>query len=106
MIIKNRKAYYDYEVIKTFTAGVMLEGYEVKPIKSGNCTIGEAHCYFKGEELFIKNITISESVGGEINREKKLLLNRKELTELSNKVTQKGLTISHLSCSLVGHWLR
>ena len=93
MIVKNRKAYYDYEVIKSFTAGIMLEGFEVKPIKEGNVSIGEGHCYFKGNELFVTNLTITESKRGTTNTPKKLLLNKKELNELSEKVAQKGLTI-------------
>jgi SsrA-binding protein len=71
----------------------MLEGYEVKPIKAGNVSIGEGHCYFKGNELFLTNLTVTESKRGTTNTPKKLLLNRKELNELSDKVAQKGLTI-------------
>lgn len=92
MQIKNKKAYYNYEVLETFTAGIMLLGPEVKSIKGGKCSIGEAHCYFKDGELFVKNLTITDS-GETIDRPKKLLLKKKELNELSEKVAQKGLTI-------------
>ena len=92
-LTKNRRAYYDYEVVKSFTAGIVLDGFEVKPIKEGKVSIGEAHCYFKGNELFVNNMTITESKHGTTNTPKKLLLNKKELIELSEKVAQKGLTI-------------
>ena len=93
MQIKNKKAYYNYEVLETFTAGIMLLGPEVKSIKGGKCSIGESHCYFKDEELYVKNLTITESIGDTTDRPKKLLLRKKELKELSEKVAQKGLTI-------------
>ena len=58
--IKNRKAKFDYEWLETFTAGMQLQGTEVKSIRMGKASIAEAYCYFAGEELFVKNMTISE----------------------------------------------
>ena len=92
-LTKNRKAYYNYEVKETFTAGIMLKGPEVKPIKEGKVSIGESHCYFSDGELYIKNITITEASGEITNTPKKLLLKRKELNKLQEEVAQKGLTI-------------
>jgi SsrA-binding protein len=92
-IVTNKKAKFEYELIETLTAGIMLQGYEIKPIKNAKCNLTEGHCYFQDGELFIKNLSISESVDGDINRPKKLLLNRKELDKLVTNVAQKGLTI-------------
>lgn len=92
-LVKNRKGKYEYEMLEHYTAGIMLQGYEVKPIKEAKCNITESHCYFQDGELFIKNLTLSESVDGKIDRPKKLLLNRQELDKLVTKVEQKGLTI-------------
>ncbi|MDB3857719.1 SsrA-binding protein, partial [Schleiferiaceae bacterium] len=82
--IKNRKAKFDYEWLETYTAGMQLQGTEVKSIRMGKASIAEAYCYFAGEELFVKNMTISEWSHGNIFnheplRERKLLLAKREL---------------------------
>ena len=96
--IKNRKASHEYEFIDKFVAGIVLTGTEIKSIRNSQVTMSDAHCVFIGDELWIKNLHISEySNGGYVNhepkRERKLLLNRQELEKINGKVTTKGMTI-------------
>jgi SsrA-binding protein len=96
--IKNRRASFDYEFLETFTAGIVLEGTEVKAIREGKAGLSDAYCIFINEELWVKNMYVSEySLGTYANhyprRDRKLLLNRKELVKLQRKVKEKGLTI-------------
>jgi SsrA-binding protein len=96
--IKNRKASHEYEFIDKFVAGVVLKGTEIKSIRNSQVTMSDAHCVFIKNELWIKNLHISEySNGGYVNhepkRERKLLLNRQELEKINGKVTTKGMTI-------------
>lgn len=96
--IKNKKAYFEYYVLDEFTAGMVLQGTEIKSIRAGKASIAEAYCAFAGNELFIKNMNIAEYDYGTYNnhdpkRERKLLLNRRELKKLLNKIKESGLTI-------------
>ena len=96
--IKNRKASHEYEFIDKFVAGIVLTGTEIKSIRNSQVTMSDAHCVFIENELWIKNLHISEySNGGYVNhepkRERKLLLNRQELEKINGKVTTKGMTI-------------
>ena len=96
--IKNRKASHEYEFIDKFVAGIVLTGTEIKSIRNSQVTMSDAHCVFIENELWIKNLHISEySNGGYVNhepkRERKLLLNRQELEKINRKVTTKGMTI-------------
>lgn len=96
--IKNRKAYFDYEILDKYVAGIVLCGTEVKSIRLGKAGITEAFCYFHDHELFVKGLRISEYEnrgysGHEPLRERKLLLKRKELSKLEREVTASGKTI-------------
>lgn len=96
MVIKNKKASFNYEFIQQFTAGIILLGTEIKPLRHGNASIKEAYCFFKKNELFIKGMYIGEHNIGEKHdtiRDRKLLLNKKELVSLQKELTIKGLTI-------------
>lgn len=93
--ITNRRAKYEYHFIDEYQVGIVLMGSEVKTIKIGKVSIVDSFCYFKGDELFIKNFNVTEmstSYTHEPNREKKLLLKKKELKKLKSDLT-KGLTI-------------
>jgi len=95
--IKNKKAYFQYEIIEKFTAGVELLGTEIKSIRLGKASLVDAYCQFIENELFLK-MNISEyKYGGhynhEPNRQRKLLLTRKELKRLERKVQTAGMTI-------------
>jgi len=96
--IKNRRASFDYEFIETFQAGIVLTGTEIKSIRAGKASLVESYCYFVGNELFVKNMHIAEYWWGswgqhDPRRDRKLLLNRKELVKLRRAVKEKGLTI-------------
>jgi SsrA-binding protein len=96
--IKNRKVTFEYELIEKWIAGIKLSGTEIKSIRSGKVNLTESYCQFYGGELFVKNMHISEYDFGTCNnhearRDRKLLLNRKELTKLEKKVKESGLTI-------------
>lgn len=96
--IKNRKARYEYEILDTYIAGMVLAGTEIKAIRLGKATIRESFCEFSNNELFIVNMNIQEySHATHFNhppaRSRKLLLNRRELKKLQKEVHQGGLTI-------------
>ena len=93
--INNRKARFDYEFIRTLTAGMQLMGSEVKSIKDSRVSFVDSYCYFKDKELFLKNLNvtpISATYTHEPARERKLLLNRRELKKLESDM-DKGMTI-------------
>lgn len=99
--IKNKKAYFQYEIIEKLIAGIQLLGTEIKSIRMGKASLTDAYCQFHDRELFIK-MTISEyKFGGhynhEPNRERKLLLTKRELKKLERKVQTSGMTIVPLS---------
>ena len=96
--IKNRKASHEYEFIDKYVAGIALKGTEIKSIRNSQVNMSDSYCVFIEEELWIKNLHISEYVnGGYINhepkRERKLLLKRTELEKIHGKVKTKGFTI-------------
>lgn len=96
--IKNRKVTFEYELIERFVAGIILLGTEIKSIRGGKVNLTESYCQFYQGELYVKNMHISEYDLGTCNnhdarRDRKLLLNRKELAKLEKKVKESGLTI-------------
>jgi len=96
--IKNKKAYHDYELLEKFTAGIQLQGTEIKSIRLGKVSLIESYCVFHKNELYVRGLQIAEYKWGSYNnhepgRERKLLLNRKELNKLERKVKESGLTI-------------
>jgi SsrA-binding protein len=103
LITKNRKAYFDYFIITKFTAGIKLTGSEVKSIRNNNVNLNEAYCYVKNNEVFVKNMHISEfNHGGKHSnheplRERKLLLNKKEIFYIDESVKRLRYTIMPLA---------
>lgn len=96
--VKNRKASFEYELIERFVAGMKLVGTEIKSIRGGKVNLSDSYCQFINNELYVKNLHISEYEMGTCNnhiakRDRKLLLNRKELQKLDKKVRESGLTI-------------
>jgi SsrA-binding protein len=96
--IKNKRAVFDYEVIDTYTAGIVLTGTEIKSIRIGKAGLTDTFCFFSQRELWVKNMYIAEYFYGSYNnhtvrRDRKLLLNRKELRKLERAVKETGLTI-------------
>ncbi len=102
----NKKAKFEYSIIESYLAGIELFGSEVKSIRGGNANLEESYCIIENGEIFVKNMYISEhNVGGKANnhqplRNKKLLLKKREIFMLDNKVKQKGLTLIPLTLVL------
>ena len=85
--IKNKRATFDYELVDTYTAGIVLTGTEIKSIRLGKASLVDTFCYFANGELWVKNMHIAEYFYGSYNnhnarRERKLLLTKKELDKL------------------------
>ena len=106
-ITSNKKGFFEYKILDKYTAGIQLKGSEVKSIKNGKVSISEAYCYIdENKEIFLKNCFISpHKEGGKHNnhqplRDRKLLMNKKEIIKLKEKVSEKGLTIIPLAVSL------
>ena len=96
--IKNKKAYFEYEFLDKFIAGIILTGTEIKSIRAGKANLSDAWCFFSKEELWVKNLNISAYERGthynhEPLRERKLLLNKKEISKLHGKIKERGFTI-------------
>lgn len=96
--IKNRKASFEYHILNTYTAGLSLLGTEIKSIRNNKANISDAYCTFVDEELYVKNLHISEYANGGYNnhepkRDRKLLLNKIEINKLLVKVKEKGNSI-------------
>ena len=96
--IKNRRATFEYELIERFVAGMMLVGTEIKSIRSGKVNLTDSYCQFINGALYVKSLHIAEYEMGTCNnhiatRDRKLLLNKKELIKLDKKVKESGLTI-------------
>jgi SsrA-binding protein len=91
MKIENKKTRFEYTFLETYEAGIVLTGMEVKSIRLGNVSLTDTYCYFKDDELFVKNISISLA-NGEPKRERKLLLKKSQLRKLKSKLIN-GLTI-------------
>ena len=112
MDIKNKKAYFEYEILEKFVAGMQLMGSEVKSIREGKANIQESFCYFKKNELWILGLHVSEyeqaaHYGHKALRERKLLLTKRELKKLQDKTKEKGLTIVALKLFLSGRgWVK
>jgi len=96
--IKNKRASFDYAFIDTFTAGIVLTGTEIKSIRQGKASLVDTYCYFSNGELWVKNMNISLYLQGSYNnhterRERKLLLNKRELRSLEADSKAPGYTI-------------
>ncbi len=96
--IKNRRATFDYEIIETFTAGIVLTGTEIKSIRQGKCGLTDTYCMVINGEVWVKNMYIAEYSYGSYNnhtthRDRKLLLNRKEIRRIAKENLLPGFSI-------------
>ena len=96
--IRNRSAYHDYFIEEKYDAGMVLVGTEVKSIREGKLSFADSFCIFFKGELWVRNLHIAEYRFGTTNNhlavhDRKLLLNRRELRKLENKLKDKGYTI-------------
>ena len=88
--IRNKKAFHDYEILEKYVAGLQLLGTEIKSIRMGKVSLGEAYCHFEGKELYVRGMQISDYAWGSFNkhepgRDRKLLLTQHELKKLKRK---------------------
>jgi SsrA-binding protein len=99
VLIQNRDIYRSYEILERFTAGIELYGFEAKAIFSGKGSLKGSYVSYKGKELFLKNFYLppyqEKNTPKDYNplRDRKLLLHRKEINYLLNKIKQPSLTI-------------
>lgn len=96
--IRNKRATFDYEILEEYVAGVVLVGTEIKSLRMGKASMVDTYCYFERGELWIKGMNIAEYSWGTCNnhipkRDRKLLLNRKELVKLQRSLQDRGLTV-------------
>ena len=98
MEILNRKVNFDYEIIDTFEAGIVLTGTEIKSIRLGKCNLKDSYAIIKNNEMFILNMHISQyEQGNRFNhdetRTRKLLMHKKEILKLRDKLEIEGFTL-------------
>jgi len=98
MEVQNRKARYEYEILETFEAGLVLKGTEIKSIREGKANIKDSYGIIKNNEAYILNMHISPYEQGNIfnheeTRTRKLLLHKKEILKIRDKVTLEGVTL-------------
>ena len=96
--IKNRRATFDYAISETFTAGIVLTGTEIKSLRQGKPSLVDTFCYVAANGVWIKNMYIAEYFYGSYNnhmerRDRKLLLNKKEIDRLAKAGKETGMTI-------------
>ena len=96
--IRNKRATFDYEILEEYIAGIVLVGTEIKSLRLGKASLVDSYCYFERGELWIRNVNIAEYTWGTCNnhvpkRDRKLLLNRKELNKLQRSLQDRGLTV-------------
>lgn len=100
--IKNRPATFEYAIEDRLTAGIVLTGSEIKSVRNSRVSFNDSYCLFNKGELWVKSLHIAEYANAgyashDPIRDRKLLLNRKELRKWENKVKEKGLTIVPLA---------
>lgn len=96
--IRNKRATFDYELLDTYVAGIVLVGTEIKSIRLGKASLVDTFCFFNDGELWVKNMNISEYFYGTYNnhvprRDRKLLLTKRELLKISRETKDTGFTI-------------
>lgn len=98
VLVTNRKAQHDYFIIETYEAGIVLKGTEVKSLRLGNANLQDSFAIIKNGELWLENMHISQYNQASYNnhepkRDRKLLLHKKEIRRLKNKLQEKGTTL-------------
>lgn len=98
LLVKNKKAEFNYHIEHKYVAGMLLKGSEVKSIRENNATISEAFCVVENAEIWIRNMHIAEyKYGGYANhdplRPRKLLLNKKEISKIESKMKEQGYAL-------------
>jgi len=107
MKIVNRKAYYEYTVLKDFVAGIQLVGSEVKSLRNGDASLQDSYCLVINNEIFIRGLYIaknkmSSTNNHEVRRDRKLLLTKKEIRNILKETQVPGTTIIALEIFTLG----
>ena len=97
-MIKNKRATFDYELLETFTAGIVLTGTEIKSIRQGKASLVDTFCIVEKGEVWVKNMYVAEYFYGTYNnhvarRDRKLLLNKKEIRKIFDAIRTSGFTV-------------
>ena len=98
IVIKNKRATFDYEIIETWVAGIVLTGTEIKSIRLGKASLTDCYCYVSNDEMWIRGLNISEYYWGTYNnhqpkRDRKLLLQKREIHKIARALQDNGLTV-------------
>ncbi len=109
--IQNRKAKFDYEIIDTMEAGMVLTGTEVKSLRAGKANLKDSYAIVRNGEIFLLNMHISEYDHGNIfnhneTRTRKLLLHKKEILKLNDKVRIEGFSLVPLKVYIKGNYAK
>lgn len=110
-MLRNRRATFDYEILETFEAGLVLTGSEVKSLRQGGGSIAEAYARFDRGELWLEGMTIPTIQEASYNnhdpaRRRKLLLKRRELAEIARGLERRGLTLIPLKLYFKSGWAK
>jgi len=111
VLVVNRRARFEYELLERFVAGIELTGSEVKSVRDGRVSLLEGHVAIQGGQAFLVNVHIAtyENAGYASHdplRKRRLLLHKRELHKLVGKVTEKGLTLVPLAIGVEGNWIK
>lgn len=98
VLIKNKRATFDYELLETFTVGIVLTGTEIKSIRQGKASLVDTFCIVEKGEVWVKNMYVAEYFYGTYNnhvarRDRKLLLNKKEIRKIFDAIRTSGFTV-------------
>jgi SsrA-binding protein len=98
VVSTNKKAYFQYEIVTKYKAGIVLTGTEVKSVRAGRVSMSDSYCLFLSGELWLRSMHIAEYQEGGLNNhvpkhDRKLLLNKRELRKLEAKTKERGFTI-------------
>lgn len=98
ILINNKKANFNYQFSDKYIAGLVLKGTEIKSIKNQSVNFSNSYCIINNDEIYLKGMVINEYLYGNINnhqtdRDRKLLLNKKEINQIKKKVTEKNLSL-------------
>ncbi len=110
-MIRNRRATFDYEILETFEAGLVLTGSEVKALREGGGSLTEAYARIRGGEVWLEGLHIppyrqASYNNHELLRSRKLLLSRREIAEITKGLERKGLTLVPLKLYFKGGWAK
>jgi SsrA-binding protein len=111
VLVVNRRARFEYELLERFVAGIELTGSEVKSVRDGRVSLLEGHVAIQGGQAYLVNVHIAtyENAGYASHdplRKRRLLLHKRELHKLVGKVTEKGLTLVPLAIGVEGNWIK